>query len=94
MRTTVNIDDGVLRDAKRLAESRRISLGYLVDEALAMLLAHHRKNPKPGGPVDLPVFEGEPGLQPGVDLGDKEALMELLDLPDLPEDASDARAAG
>ena len=94
MRTTVNIDDGILRDAKRLAESRHISLGYVVDEALAMLLAHERRNPKPGGPVDLPVSGGG-GLRPGVDLEVKDALMDLLDLPDLPEpDEGDERAAG
>lgn len=92
MRTTVNIEDTVLRDAKRLAERQSRPLGYLVTEGLAMLLAYDRKHPKPTGRVELPVSGGG-GVRPGVDLEDKDALMELLDMPDLDEDEND-RAAG
>ena len=89
MRTTVNIEDSLLRQAKILADRTHRPLGDVVGEALAMLLAYERTRPRSGS-VNLPVSGGG-GLQPGVDLEDKEALMDLLDLPD-PED--DARAAG
>lgn len=85
MRTTVNIEDGQLRLAKELADRTHRSLGDVVTEALAMLLAYERGRPRSRS-VDLPVFDGRPGLQPGVDLEDKEALMDLLDMPDLPGD--------
>ena len=44
--------------------------------------------PDQGGAVDLPVYGGS-GLQPGVDLEDKEALAVLLEAED-----GDAHAAG
>ena len=96
MRTTVNIEDAQLRLAKELAERTNRTLGTVVTEALAMLLAYERGRPRRSGPIDLPVHDGKLGLRPGVDLEDKEALMDLLDMPDLPdeEDEDGARAAG
>jgi hypothetical protein len=87
VRTTVAIEESVLRDAKELAQRTHRSLGDVVTEALAMVLAHDRKQPRAQGRVELPVFDGKLGLRPGVDLEDKDALYELLDMPDLdPED--------
>ena len=84
MRTTVNIDDGLLQAARELAARRRQSLGEVVDDALRVLLA---RRDEPSGTVDLPSFGGS-GLQPGVDLEDKDALATLLG------DDEQARAAG
>ena len=91
MRTTVNIDDGLLRMAKAIASRTRRPLGEVVDDGLRMLIGEDNRR-EVRTSVDLPVFDGVSGLQPGVDLEDKEALMELLDLPDPPDE--DARAAG
>ncbi|MGH8937899.1 MAG: type II toxin-antitoxin system VapB family antitoxin [Actinomycetes bacterium] len=77
MRTTVNIDDGLLSEARQLAARTRRSLGDVVDDALRVLLvARHA----PGRPdrVELPVFGGS-GLRPGVDLEDKDGLAAVLD---------------
>lgn len=92
MRTTVNIEDAQLRLAKELAERTHRSLGAVVTEALAMLLAHERKRPRATGRVELPVSGGG-GLRPGVDLEDKDALYELLDMPDEIDEKA-RRAAG
>jgi hypothetical protein len=75
MRTTVNIDGDLLRRARELAARHRRSLGDVVDDALRIMLAER----DPAGPreVELPVYGGS-GLQPGVDLEDKEALAALL----------------
>ncbi len=83
MRTTVDIDEHLLAEAKVLAARSRRPLGRVVDDALRVLLA---KTPATGGGarVPLPTF-GAGGLQPGVDLEDKEAMADLLDLPDLPD---------
>ena len=75
MRTTVNIDPEMLAAARELAARTRRSLGDVVDDALRLLLA---ERPTDRAPVVLPVFGGS-GLQPGVDLEDKDALAELLD---------------
>jgi hypothetical protein len=77
VRTTVNIDDRLLRQAKLEAARCNRSLGDVVDDALRLLLAptgRGRSAPK----LDLPVFGGS-GLRPGVDLEDKEGLAALLD---------------
>lgn len=85
VRTTVNIDDALLDEARQLAARTRRSLGDVVDDALRVLLS--RRDPLPSGRVHLPVFGGS-GLQPGVDLENHEAMAALLD-----EDR-DRRAAG
>lgn len=74
MRTTVNIDDDLLRRARERALSSRRSLGDVVDDALRLLLAGTGST----APVELPTYGGS-GLRPGVDLEDKEGLSALLD---------------
>lgn len=75
MRTTVNIDETLLRRAREVAAQGRRSLGDVVDDALRLLLVE--RHPKARHRVELPVFGGS-GLQPGVDLEDKDALAALL----------------
>ena len=76
MRTTVNISDDLLSEAKLLATRTRRSLGSVVDDALRLLLK--RETPDaPQGTWTFPTY-GAGGLQPGVNLDDKEALADLL----------------
>lgn len=75
MRTTVNIDDALLQAARERAARSHRSLGDVVDDALRVLLA---ERPDERRAVELPTYGGS-GLQPGVDLEDKDALAELLD---------------
>ncbi len=75
MRTTVNIDERLLRQAKLEAARSNRSLGDVVDDALRLLLAPAGRHTAPQLP--LPVFGGS-GLRPGVDLEDKEGLAALL----------------
>ncbi len=76
MRTTVNIDDNLLAEAKVLAAKTSRPLGAIVDDALRALL--RRDAGQQGrGHFRLPTH-GSGGLQPGIDLEDKEALAELL----------------
>jgi hypothetical protein len=77
VRTTVNIDDELLVRARELATRTRRSLGDIVDDALRVLMAQRQGTTAPA-PVTLPT-DGGSGLQPGVDLEDKEALAALLD---------------
>ncbi len=76
MRTTVNIDDYLLAEAKILAARTSRSLGAVLDDALRIML---RRDASEHGHTEfcLPTH-GTGGLQAGVDLDDKEALAELL----------------
>ena len=76
----MTIDDGLLESAKHLAIQEGRTVGSVLEDALRMLLAR-REEPRAGG-VRLTVFNGQLGLQPGVDLDDREALYDLLDEPD------------
>ena len=78
MRTTLNIDDDLLRDAKATAARSDRTLTSVVEDALRASLARMR-SADVGRPVDLPTFGGEGGLMPGVDLDDNAGLRALLD---------------
>ncbi len=85
MRTTINIDDTLLAEAKQVAARTGRSLATVVEDALRESL--HRRN-RPGvRTVELPMF-GEGGFQPGVDLDDSAALLELMEHGD--QDPGDA----
>ncbi|HEX6674316.1 MAG TPA: type II toxin-antitoxin system VapB family antitoxin [Actinomycetes bacterium] len=85
MRTTINIDDALLAEAKQVAARTGRSLAAVVEDALRESL--HRRN-RPGvRTVELPSF-GEGGFQPGVDLDDSAALLELMEQDD--RDTGDA----
>lgn len=86
MRTTVNIEEDLLVQAKQVAARSHRSLGEVLNDALRLLLAE--RAPEGRRSVRLPTFGGS-GLQPGVDLEDKDALAALLD-----DGETDARAAG
>jgi hypothetical protein len=79
MRTTINIDDALLAEAKQVAARSGRSLSALVEDALRESL--HRRNRPGARTVELPTF-GEGGFQPGVDLDDSAALLELMDHDD------------
>jgi hypothetical protein len=75
MRTTVSIDDHLLSEAKQIAARTHRSLGQVIDDALRRMLTE--TSGASSTPVTLPTH-GSGGLQPGVDLEDKEQLAELL----------------
>ncbi|HEX3946266.1 MAG TPA: CopG family transcriptional regulator [Acidimicrobiales bacterium] len=76
MRTTVAIDDRLLKAAKRTARQRGVTLGTVIEDALRRDLTE-RAAVQPGPAV--PVFRGGTGLRPGVDAGSTRTLLEALD---------------
>ena len=85
MRTTVNISDDLLARAKVLAAETHRSLGDVIDDALRTSFDKGAVNTKRRR-VKL-VTDGGSGLQPGVDLEDKDSLSELLGDNRLPDAA-------
>lgn len=79
MRTTLNLDDDLLTEAKRLAATRGTTLTAVMEDALRIVVRRAEESDR-RQPVALPTF-GEPGagFMPGVDLDDTAALLELME---------------
>ena len=76
MRTTLDINDELLRAVKTHAAGERKTLKATVEQALREFLAgptHVASDIPP-----IPVFRGR-GMQPGVDLTDNAALAVIMD---------------
>ena len=64
MRTTIRLDDSLLREAKAMAARAGRSLNDFIEEAVR--LAVRMPNALPAVSVELPVFRGGHGLHAGV----------------------------
>jgi len=76
MRTTVDVPDHLLAQAKQLAIARRSSLTAIVADSLRMYLTDAGKAASPPAPDELPVLR-LPKPMRGVDLSDTSALIEV-----------------
>jgi plasmid stability protein len=79
MRTTINLDDALLAEAKQVAARTGRSLTAVVEDALRQSL--HQRHPPTRRDIELPVF-GEGGTRPGVDLDDSAALLDVMEQGD------------
>jgi hypothetical protein len=77
MKTTLDIDDQLLSEAKALAAHQRTSLTRLIEEGLHLRL-RVRSPAGPRGKVTLPLLKGRGGLVAGVDPGSNKALLQAL----------------
>lgn len=77
MRTTLTIDDHLLSEAKAVAARTHRTIGSVFEDALRQMLARADDPRSTTGAVNLP-SDGGSGLQPGVDLENKEQIAELL----------------
>ncbi len=77
MKTTLDINDQLLADAKALAAQQRTSLTRLIEEGLQLRL---RAKPAKLAAVRarLPVFKGRGGLLAGIDARSNKSLLEAL----------------
>jgi hypothetical protein len=82
MRTTIRLDDDLLREAKRAALESGQTLTALIEGALRERLAR-RAQPRKRERIKL-ITVGGGGLQPGVDLSNNAAVRDLMDEEDLP----------
>lgn len=76
MRTTIDIADDLLAEAKVLAARTHRSLSAVVNDALCTVLRRD-SSPASAGEWTFPTG-GAGGLRPGVNLDDKEAVADLL----------------
>jgi len=76
MRTTVDIDDPILEELKRLNSKEKVSLSRLVNDLLARALREAR--PPLSGPESGPAWIAKP-MGARVDLEDKDAVYALME---------------
>jgi hypothetical protein len=79
MRTTIRLDDDLMRAVKRHALESGMTVTAVIAQSLRERLQRYRdRASNPPAPLSL-VTTGEGGLRPGVDLDDSAALIELME---------------
>jgi len=78
MKTTLDLNDQLLAEAKILATRRRTTLTRLIEEGLQLRLRAQAAPASRSKPC-LPVFKGRGGLVAGVDPRSNKALLAALD---------------
>jgi hypothetical protein len=81
MKTTLNLNDQLIADAKALAAQRHTSLTQVIEEGLQLRLRAASSLRKAGTPKArvLPVFRGKGGLVVGVNPLSNKALLDAMD---------------
>jgi hypothetical protein len=77
MRTTVRIDEQLLKKAKELAARSGKSLTSIIEDALRESLSRQSSS-GPREPVCLITYKGK-GLHPGIDLDDSASLLDVME---------------
>lgn len=77
MRTTIRLNDSLLREAKRYGLETGKTLTAVIEDALREALAR-RRSVRSASKVRLP-SGGSGGLRPGVQLDDSRALRDVMD---------------
>lgn len=80
MRTTIRLDNHLLAEVKKLANQRGQTMTAVIEDALRQMLSQ-RQQLSDEPPVELHTVSGK-GLQPGVDLDDSAALLDLMEQHD------------
>jgi len=78
MRTTVRLDEKLLREAKKLAAESGTTLTALIEESLRERIARKTAKKRTRPKVRLHAV-GNGGTRPGVDLDDTESLIDLME---------------
>lgn len=78
MRTTLTINDTLLKRAKREALRNNRSVSSEIEEALRTTLATRTKTTRTAAPAPFKTFKGS-GIQSGVDLYSNQDLANLMD---------------
>ncbi len=79
MRTTIRINDDLLKQAKKRAANEGRTLTSLVEDGLAFILAKPKANRRER--VELPVSKASGGVLPGIDLNQASDLEEVMNAP-------------
>ena len=78
MKTTLDINDSLLADAKALAAQQRTSLTRLIEEGLQLRLRSSHVTAKPDK-RKIPIFKGRGGLAAGINPSSNKAMLDAAD---------------
>ena len=76
MRTTIDIPEHLLVEAKQLAAERRLPLSRLFEDSLRLYLGEQRSRRAQAKPAPLPILR-DPVPVEGIDLNDTSRLWDL-----------------
>jgi hypothetical protein len=76
MRTTLNLEDQLLRDVKRLAIEQNTTMTSVIEGALREALA---RRARPGAPYKFRWVTVKGRLRPGVDVNDRDNLVDVME---------------
>lgn len=77
MRTTINVDDQLLMQAKAQAAASGMTLAQLIEDALREFLIR-RENVENRERVRMITMKGT-GTRPGIDLDNSQSLLEIME---------------
>lgn len=78
MKTTLNLSDDLVAQAKTLATKERITLTKMIEEGLVLRL-RRQKGRAPRKFRELPVSQRRGGLRPGIDSTSNRSLFDAAD---------------
>lgn len=78
MKTTLDINDSLLAEAKSLAARQQTSLTRLIEEGLRLRL-RAPVAPANSAALRLPVFKGRGGMLPGIDPSSNKSMLDAAD---------------
>lgn len=78
MRTTIRLDEGLLRQVKAEAARRGETVTALIERGLRLILSGSHQTPRRAR-VKLPVSRARGGTRAGIDLNDSSRLLDHLD---------------
>ena len=81
MKTTLDLNDSLIANAKALAARQRTTLTRVVEEGLRLRLASS-KAARSGTGYEFPVLKGKGGLAPGIDPSSNRSLLDAADQDD------------
>lgn len=79
MRTTIRLNDDLLKRAKKRAANEGRTLTSLVEDALVLILSKARSSRRKR--IELPVSKATGGVLPGIDLNRSSDLEEVMNAP-------------
>ena len=79
MRTTIRINDDLLKRAKKQAADEGRTLTSLVEDGLALILSKPKTSRRKR--IELPVSKATGGVLPGIDLNRSSELEEAMNAP-------------
>lgn len=79
MRTTIRLNDDLLKRAKKRAADEGRTLTSLIEDALVLILSKARSSRRKR--IELPVSKATGGVLPGIDLNRSGDLEEVMNAP-------------